>query len=1186
MGGPARGVDDRLQIRLFGAVHVSRGGSELTLPRGKPIALLAHLLLFKHPPLTREQLADRLWPEARPDRAGAYLSNSIYRLRRALGAETLKADQTIQIQANAVGRVDLWEFERLAHSPNAADRAAAVALADGELAADVYEDWIQGPRLALEERIGALIDELGSAALAERRWPEAEAWFRRRLRDAPLNERAARGLMTALANRGQVEAALRVFSELKATLLEELHVAPETDTQTLADRLTTERAYRKAPQPGGPFIGRTVERTRLIDWLEQPGSRLAVIVGEAGIGKSRLLDELIESARVRGWHCHIGQAGEFEHPGPFAPLDAALRAALAPARWSQLERSLPGPWLGVLQAWLVRPEQIDAARFDVQRTQGQPGLAIAIARVLETLGRIHPQLLVLEDIQWGDPGLMALLTSLRPLLPEFGVRIALSVRSEEALGRTVWDQVLAWQRLGDPVLRLAGLSEAEAAQLIGFALGPAGPPDPRLIAAGGGNPLLTLELARAPDAETMLAERPPLNQALTRRVRALPQLAQAALGAASVLGQRFDEAVWGAMLTTQVASPAARLELTAQLEQARLIILEPDGYRFEHDPLRACVYLDLPSDDRRAWHARALEILGPDPAIPVLAKLRHAEQSESHDRVLEFALQAGEQALAALNPGSAVTFLTRVARAPATSTSMAFRAWAGLARAHDILNEREAQQAAIDQMRDLASRLAADEANAELAWQLTNLAWATGRFQDAIEYADQGLEPARRVGDLRRRALLLEFQGRAARDLGDYFKAHATMRSAQRLYEQLGDGRGQGWIEGHLGMIAQRQGRLADAAEHHKRAIQAWRDSGDTYAETRAATGLALTYWYSGEYLKARDIFQEALNQSRANRDLRMEEAGLHNLGALADILADYTAAHDLKSQALAASRAAGNAMGVAVGLYNLAYTLYKLGRHTEALPLFKEALEADQAIGRRSGQAYAWHGRGQVLFALGDLSQARAAMEQARQIRQALGERHLLADTAADLALIELADENLDQAQAQSATAVAHLTPEDSADLRAHVCYVRFRVLAALGQTGEGQRALAEADQAQTAFLSTLPPETQTALLERDPRHKAIHLAVAAHSRTLTVRLVPGGPSPSRRRAPRIAIVWTLARPADLLLVDRVARRRHVLQRLMREAAEQGASPTDTDLAQALGVTRRTVLSDRAALSAARPTP
>lgn len=1179
-------MDDRLQIRLFGPVQVSRGGNTLVLPRGKPLALFALLIVFKQTPHTREQLAARLWPEAPSDRASAYLSNALYRLRRALGGAWLAADEFLQICTDTSMWVDLWEFERLALSPDLKDQAAAVALADGELAADVYDDWTRGPRLDVEERVGVLLDGLGATALTERRWADAEAWFRRRLRDAPLNEGAARGLMLALANRNQADAALRVYAALEASLFEEVQEAPEVETRRLADRLRAERTHLRAASPGRHFVGRTFERARLIDWLEQPESRLALVVGEAGIGKSRLLSELVESARVRGWQCHSGQATEFETPGSFAPLDEALRAALAPARWKQLERALPGPWLGVLQPWLARGARIEAARFDVDRTQERPGLAAAIARVLETLGRIHPQLIILEDIQWGDPGLWALLSAIRPLLPAAGARIALSTRSEDVLGQSGWDQALAWQRLGDPVLRLGGLSESEAAQLVGLGASPTGQPDNRLIAAGGGNPLFTLELAQARDAETLLANRPTLRQTLARRIQAVSPAAQDALGAAAVLGQRFDEAVWSAMLAAEYPSPNDRLDLLATLEQARLIVLETDGYRFDHDPLRACVYLDLPPVRRRDWHARALGILGADPDVPALVKLRHAEQSESHASAIDLALQAGEQALAALNPVSAVALFQRVAQAPSVSTSFAFRAFAGLARAHDILNDREAQHAAIDQLRALAARLASDEADAELAWQLTNLAWATGRFHDAVAHAEQGLEPARRVGDLRRSALLLEFQGRAARDLGDYLKAQAVLRAAQRLYEQIGDPRGHGWIEGQLGVIAQRQGRLANSAEHHTRAVQALRAAGDTYAESRAATGLAVLHWQCGDFARARSVFEEILSLSRINRDLRMEESCLHNLGALADILADYATALDLKTQALAASRAAGNAMGVALGLSNLAITLHKLGRHAEALTRFDEALEADQAMGRRQGEAYSWHGRGQVLFALGELSQARTAVQRAWQIRLELGERHLLADTAADLALIELADENLDQAQARAIAAAELLNPEDSADLRAHVCFARFRVLAAAGQDAEGLRSLAEADQAQIAFLATLPRDTQHALLERDPRHRAIRQAVAAHSQIVKVNLMNfGRASSARRRAEQISIVWTLTRPADLLLADRVERRRRVLQRLMREADEQGGTPTDADLARALGVTRRTVISDRAALTAGRPT-
>lgn len=143
-----------------------------------------------------------------------------------------------------------------------------------------------------------------------------------------------------------------------------------------------------------------------------------------------------------------------------------------------------------------------------------------------------------------------------------------------------------------------------------------------------------------------------------------------------------------------------------------------------------------------------------------------------------------------------------------------------------------------------------------------------------------------------------------------------------------------------------------------------------------------------------------------------------------------------------------------------------------------------------------------QVLVALDRRSEARIAFEAAREIWSALGERNVLLSTEAELALLELADD-CNAALTAVERLLADLRADDSADLREHVQYVASRVYAAHGANDLATTCLRHAAVAMHDLLDTLPAESHTRLLQRDPLHRAVQAALAASANLQEVRLV-----------------------------------------------------------------------------------
>lgn len=166
----------------------------------------------------------------------------------------------------------------------------------------------------------------------------------------------------------------------------------------------------------------------------------------------------------------------------------------------------------------------------------------------------------------------------------------------------------------------------------------------------------------------------------------------------------------------------------------------------------------------------------------------------------------------------------------------------------------------------------------------------------------------------------------------------------------------------------------------------------------------------------------------------------------------------------------------------------------------------------------------------------------------------------------------------------LARVKPDDRAELREQIHYTAYCVYSAYGLEEQAAEALRRAAAALHELLDTLPVAARERLRQGDPLHRAVADALAASALAITRRLARAEVPLGRhlRDADYVVIGWTLSLPDDERFARPDERRRHVLRRLLREAAEQGAAPIDDDLAGALGVSHRTILRDMAALSAA----
>jgi DNA-binding CsgD family transcriptional regulator/tetratricopeptide (TPR) repeat protein len=575
------------------------------------------------------------------------------------------------------------------------------------------------------------------------------------------------------------------------------------------------------------FIGRREELTALSALLGQAEAgkpAFAVIGGEAGVGKTRLVGELVDRATAAGFGVLTGQCVGFGAEGlPLAPLVDALRILARTMTPGDLAEVV-GPAGPALTRLL--PEL--PAGAGARPSGEEVGKAQLLELVLGVLGRLSDKQLVLfvvEDLHWADQSTLDLMAFLVRSLRGARVMLAATYRSDELHRRHPLRQLLAaWDRVR-PVIRLElrRFDQAEVgAQLAGIL---DGDQDPGVAAEvferSGGNAYLVEELARSIAGGAADDLPPSLRDVLLSRVDALTADAQQLLRIASVAGRTVSD-----RLLAQVAG-FGEAEHFAALREAvenHLLQVEPDGggYAFRHALTRDAVYEDVLPGERIRIHAAYAEALTRDPGLAddegrrAAALAYHWYAALDLPQALSAAIEAGRHAMTSYAPAEAVRHLER-----------ALEIWP---RVGDAEQRTGADLAEV-------SRLAA-----EAAWQAGSLDRSRSLLAEALTQLPASADPARR-------ALLLQWQAAVYRDTGRPEHAVVTLEQALELLPADQHARARAVALAALAGALLRQTQMVRAAEGARRAVAAAREAGarDVEADALISLGLATSYLDSSE---------------------------------------------------------------------------------------------------------------------------------------------------------------------------------------------------------------------------------------------------------------------------------------------------------------------------------------------------
>jgi class 3 adenylate cyclase/tetratricopeptide (TPR) repeat protein len=817
-----------------------------------------------------------------------------------------------------------------------------------------------------------------------------------------------------------------------------------------------------------PLVGRDAEFQALrqvLDRLQAGVGGIVTIVGEAGIGKSRLAAELRKEAAPLDVRWVEGRCLSYGESMAYLPWVDMLHGVLgmtpdAPpvALRDALQEWVRGlcpesfhdvyPHLGRMMS-LPLEEEVEA-RVRGLDTEALKFLTFrAVERVLEAAAKERPLVVVCEDLHWADPSSLQLLEHLLGLADRCSLLLVCAFRPYREHGcwrvRQAAEQMYPHRHTD---LYLGPLSAADSEALVGNLLEVEALPRPlrmRVLEHAEGNPFYVEEVIRSLiDGGVVVYDEAMEQWEATRRVEdiAIPDTLQ------GVLTARIDRLEERARRTLQMASVIGRIflyrvlaaiagegpELNVHLstlqreemvrERARVPELE---YIFKHHLTQQAAYNGLLRRERRLFHrqvAEARERLFSDRIEEQLGLLAHHwERAGERERAIEYLRRAGEQAAGQYANAEAVGYFSRALElTPEEDLAGRYELLLAREEVYDVQALREAQRQELVILEELAEALDDDRRRAEVALRQARCASYLPDHPATMAAAQRAIRLAHAVGDVRTEAAAYGWWGRAHWAQGDYSAAWSRAEEALTLARAAHLRQEEATILGWMGVRLSLQGDTAGGRACYEQSLRIFREMGDWRQENLMRFRLGFTALAQGDYDEARAYNEQAVAVFGQIGD-RWNEARAHlTPGAVCHDLGEYDRARGHYEQYLRSCRELDHRHELPMALWHLSLVCHQVGDDEAAREQAQQALQMARDQGARRNQGHSSICLGHALMGLGSLDKAADAYRQALALLRELGLSSHVMEALAGLARVALARGSLAQARAYAEEIASYL--------------------------------------------------------------------------------------------------------------------------------------------------------------------
>jgi predicted ATPase/DNA-binding SARP family transcriptional activator len=1072
-----------LRIQLLGPFRVWRDEAEITAAVhkiGKADLLLKHVLSHPGETFTPDQLVEALWGQeldegkTTVEKAKANLHRRLSELRKLLEPSLAKSAESVYLLSTPKGycfnlksdcHLDAHEFverceqaqiqyQQNEYAPAILAYESALPLVQGDyLSEDRYAEWAIQLR---EKWQAAYVDALANLAECHARlgqYRRAIARCHQALRLQTHRESLYRQLMLYCYLSGDQAEALQIYEQCRETLDKQLDVDPAPETQELyrqilnrhipgIDQIYKPLAIERHPIPYSlgrtPFVGRSKEYALLSNHLREACSgqgRVLLISGEAGIGKSRLVQELLAYARETQGTVLQGRCSDLAVKLAFEPIIQALRYSLTQIQ-TRLKEELAPLWLAEMTKLV--PEFLTLTELPVNPAlspeQERHRLFEALTQSLICLGQERPLVLVLDDVHWADSATLDFLPYMAPRIAGQSITLIATYRSEETpkpplasvrdeTGRELVHSVsltrLSLKETQELLQQMGRMPKTVAERL-----------SQRLQQETEGNPFFLVAVLQAlfeegamrvhengawvTDIDEITTNYRELliptkvKEIIQRRLERLNKSEQELLTLAAVAGRRFEY-----RLLEKAWNQTATLEVIENLSKAQLLVAENGHYEFHHEKVREVIYAETSAPRRQQLHRQIAETIEHlhhhrlEEHFSALAY--HFAQGQEFMKAFEYTYRALKQAVARYQNEEGLKLtelglkLSRELPDDPTLEERRLELLAERVALFDLLGRRAEQAETIDQVFQWAKTTQNRTFECEAHRLRTKLWLALGRYTDAQAEIEKALEISKNLGNKSLQAKALQSLGTVRWYLGAHAQALDCYTQVATLSDFIGDKKEHLHAVHNIGTVHHYLGRYIEALRCYREAGELARAIGNKVVEAQAWQNIAALQDAQGDHPAVLQTYDRAYELFRQIGDIRGQASTLNNLGILYlnrqrydKALKHYETAHEL-------FRNIQEKNGISQVLLGLGQIYHDLDQDHQALEYFEKAHEICQELGSRILEAFSLYSLGEAHHGLGHHAEALRYYGEAQAMQAQIGDKLRECFTLRDLGKLYL---------------------------------------------------------------------------------------------------------------------------------------------------------------------------------------
>ena len=990
----------KISFFLLGDMRVVIDDTDVSMKSTMACELLAYLVLHPYQYHPRSMLCSTFWPERTEEAARRALSRVLSYIRTHLPSDLVQTDgDTIHLTKRYDLWVDVIAFRQQVYAFLEEDNAltlsdevrTALTLYQGNFLKGFYNEWVLKEQEELHRLYQQVLVKLIYLDKQYGRYQRAIHYAHCLASIDTLDETAQQEILQLYLLLDEPQQAIRHYDEYVRYLA--THQLTPTDileqlAQLAHQRLpiTSATTTHKSIDPYAiPLVHRDKERQQLLDYVtaicvpETPRGGIVLIEGEAGVGKSRLMQTLAQDAQWRGVTVLTGYC--YEQASFFGPLIQIIRQHLNEVWAQQLAWTLGNTWIRIilplipeLQHYFPNLTPID----ELSPQHAKERIIDAFVHFILNWSHIGPMLWIIEDLHWADGETLNVLTRINHQLDATKTLMAVTYRYDEASLRVpVWQTLQTLDthrvrgRLHVPLLPYKGVE-----QLLHLLLQLQQPiPDiaHHLYHQTGGNPLFLIELVRTLIQEELLIPHeegvwssnwnpaipeqngsvPTTIEHLTqRRLEQLPPTPRHLIEWLAILGPQWS---LDTLQLLELIPTQELLQTLRELVRLGYLVETETQHRFVHDKIRQAIYDSIPVATATIQHRHIAERLVSGTVAHAHTIAYHFEKALVWEQAIQYYKEAGKQAQIVFANTMGVYYLGQALRILYTQQPLPPRQRQDMQ--FDIILERQTllwltnetihQETELMWLYGLAATLGLPQRQINAlhahAWFLIR---AKADYDLAMTKATEALELAYNEELISEIATTRRILGSVHLQRGAYGEACAQFQQAIEYWHSSSTADAIPiMVYYELAVAYWRRGCLDEAAQWGNTLIQ--------MAEARAdRSGLAYGHQFIGMLSDSFGDKKESLahhlrclEESRQIGFRALESAALLNLGDAYLSEPDYRSALDALHQALIIARQRQFPRDILIACYNIGAITASIGQHEYALPYTQEGIAIAKQI-------------------------------------------------------------------------------------------------------------------------------------------------------------------------------------------------------------------------------------------------